>query len=112
MDLFESRTGVDVEAGHHNNSPSLRSTITKVVAKPAGTCRIHDMMKQKTYTAEYHDKTDDFRVVRWAPALNGCYIGTSIDRFETEQEAMEVAAILNEGEALDLYNTQSCEFDS
>lgn len=103
---------MDVEAGHHNNSPSLRSTITKVVAKPAGTCRIHDMMKQKTYTAEYHDKTDDFRVVRWAPALNGCYIGTSIDRFETEQEAMEVAAILNEGEALDLYNNQSCEFDT
>lgn len=112
MDLFESGTGVDTEAGRYINNPTLRSSIAKVVAKPAGTCRIHDMMKHKTYTAEYHDKTDDFRVVRWAPALNGCYIGTSIEAFDSEDEAMEVAAILNEGEALDLYNNQSCEFDS
>jgi hypothetical protein len=43
MDLFESRTGVDVEAGHHNNNPPLRSSITKMVAEPAGTC-IMDLM--------------------------------------------------------------------
>jgi len=82
-----------------------------MVAKPAGTCIIHDMMKTKTYTAEWHDKTMDFRVVRWDAPVNGVRMGTNVDRFETEQEAMEVAAILNEGEALDLYNTQSCEFD-
>jgi hypothetical protein len=86
--------------------------LPSMVAKPAGFCIIGNMMKRKTYTAEYHDKTDDFRVVRWAPALNGCYIGTSIDRFNTEQEAMEVAAILNQGEELDLYQNQSCEFDT
>ena len=83
-----------------------------MVAKPAGTCRIQRMMKHKTYTAEYHDKTLDFRVVRWTDLGNGVRSGDSIDRFETEQEAMEVAAILNEGEALYLYNTQSCEFDT
>lgn len=70
------------------------------------------MMKTKTYTAEYHDKTMDFRVVRWTQLSNSVRSGESIDRFETEQEAMEVAAILNEGEALDLYNNQSCEFDT
>jgi len=70
------------------------------------------MMKTKTYTAEWHDKTMDFRVVGWDAPVNGVRMGTNVDRFETEQEAMEVAAILNEGEALDLYNNQSCEFDS
>lgn len=70
------------------------------------------MMKTKTYTAEYHDKTMDFRVVRWTELSNGVRAGDSIDRFETEEEAMQVAAILNEGEALDLYNNQSCEFDT
>ena len=110
--MIRSKGGVDTEAGHHNNSPSLRSTITKVVAKPAGTCRIHDMMKTKTYSVEFHDKLMDFHVIRWTPLSNGVHSGESIDRFETEQEAMEVAAILNEGEALDLYNTQSCEFDT
>ena len=83
-----------------------------MVAKPAGTCIIHDMMNTKTYTAEYHDKTMDFRVVRWTQLSNGVRAGDSIDRFETEQEAMEAADILNQGEVLDLYNTQSCEFDS
>ncbi len=111
MDLFESRTGVDTEAGRYINNPPFWSTIASMVAKPAGTCRIHDMMN-KTYTAEYHDKTMDFRVVRWSPLVNGVRMGTSIESFDSEQEAMEVAAILNEGEALYLYNTQSCEFDS
>jgi hypothetical protein len=83
-----------------------------MVAKPAGTCIIHDMMKTKTYTAEYHDKTMDFRVVRWTQLSSGVRAGDSIDRFDTEEEAMEVAAILNQGEALDLYNNQSCEFDT
>lgn len=81
-----------------------------MVAEPAGTCIIHDMMN-KTYTAEYHDKTMDFRVVRWSPLVNGVRMGTSIESFDSEQEAMEVAAILNQGEVLDLYNNQSCEFD-
>ncbi len=109
--MIRSKGGVDVEAGRHNNNPALRSSISKMVAKPAGTCRIHDMMN-KTYTAEYHDKTMDFRVVRWSPLVNGVRMGTSIESFDSEEEAMEVAAILNEGEALYLYNTQSCEFDS
>ena len=109
--MIRSKGGVDVEAGHHNNNPALRSSISRMVAKPAGTCIIHDMMN-KTYTAEYHDKTMDFRVVRWTQLSDSVRSGESIDRFETEQEAMEVAAILNEGEALDLYNNQSCEFDT
>jgi hypothetical protein len=70
------------------------------------------MMKHKTYSVEYHDKTLDFRVVRWTPLSNGVHAGESIEAFDSEDEAMEVAAILNEGEALDLYNNQSCEFDS
>jgi hypothetical protein len=70
------------------------------------------MMKTKTYTAEYHDKTMDFRVVRWTDLGNGVRSGDSIERFNTEQEAMEVAEILNQGEEWDLYQDQSCEFDT
>ena len=55
-------------------------------------------MKTKTYTAEYHDKTMDFRVVRWTQLSNSVRIGDSIDRFDTEEEAMEVAADLNRAE--------------
>lgn len=55
-------------------------------------------MKTKTYTAEYHDKTMDFRVVRWTQLSDSVRIGDSIDRFETEEEAMEVAADLNRAE--------------
>jgi hypothetical protein len=69
-----------------------------MVANPAGTSIIHDMMKQKTYTAEWHDKTMDFRVVRWEAPVNGVRIGTSIEAFDTEEEAMEVAADLNHTE--------------
>ena len=101
-----------MEAGHHNNSPSLRSTITKVVAEPAGTCIIHDMMNTKTYTVEHHDKTMDFHVIRWTPLSNGVHTGESVERFQCEDEAMEVARILNQAEELSLYLDQSCEFDS
>ena len=55
-------------------------------------------MKQKTYTAEWHDKTEDFRVVRWEAPVNGVRMGTSIEAFDTEEEAMEVAADLNHAE--------------
>ena len=109
---IRKQAGVDVEAGCHINDPPFWSTIACMVAKPAGTCIIHDMMKQKTYTAEYHDKTMDFRVVRWQAPVNGVHIGTSIESFDSEDEAMECAAILNQGEELDLYNNQSCEFDT
>ena len=70
------------------------------------------MMKQKTYTAEFNDKTEDFRVVRWQAPINGVRIGDSIEAFDTEEEAMEVAADLNRAEEFDLYNNQSCEFDT
>jgi len=103
---------VDTEAGRYNNNRPFWSSISSMVAKPAGTCRIQRMMKTKTYTVEFHDKTMDFRIVRWSAPVNGVRIGDSIDRFDSEDEAMEVAAILNEGEVLDLYNTQECEFDS
>jgi hypothetical protein len=103
---------VDVEAGCHINDPPFWSSIASMVAKPAGTCIIHDMMNTKTYTAEYHDKTMDFRVVRWTQLSDSIRSGESIDRFETEEEAMEVAAILNEGLELDLFLNQSCEFDT
>lgn len=103
---------MDTEAGRYNNNPPFWSSISSMVAKPAKTCRMHRMMKNKTYTAEFHDKTMDFRVVRWTDLGNGVRSGDSIERFNTEQEAMEVAAILNEGEALYLYNNQSCEFDT
>jgi hypothetical protein len=56
------------------------------------------MMKQKTYTAEWHDKTEDFRVVRWDAPVNGVRMGTSIEAFDTEEEAMELAAGLNHAE--------------
>jgi len=83
-----------------------------MVAKPAGTCRIQPMINTKTYTAEYHDKTMDFRVVRWTPMVDGIRMGTNVDRFDTEQEAMEVSRILNQAEDLSLYLDQSCEFDT
>ena len=70
------------------------------------------MMQTKTYTAEYHDKTMDFRVVRWTPMVDGIRMGTSIESFDSEQEAMEVSAILNQGLEQDLYLNQSCEFDT
>ena len=110
--MIRSKGGVDVEAACINNNPALRSTIAKVVAKPAGFCIIGNMMKTKTYSVECHDKTMEFHVIRWSPLSNGVHAGTSVERFETEQEAMEVAAILNQGEELDLYQNQSCEFDS
>lgn len=110
--MIRSKGGVDTEAGCYNNNPEVRSSIAKMVAKPAGTCIIRDMMKTKTYTAEYHDKTMDFRVVRWTQLSDSVRIGDSIDRFDTEEEAMEVAAILNQGEEMDLYHSQSCEFDT
>ena len=110
MDPIRKQAGVDVEAGHHNNNPPFRSSIG---------CRfhrksiiIHSMMKTKTYTAEWHDKTEDFRVVRWDAPVNGVRMGTSIEAFNTEEEAMEVAAILNQGEELDLYHSQACEYDT
>ena len=83
-----------------------------MVAKPTETCIIQPMMKTKTYTAEWHDKTLDFRVIRWSPLSNGVHTGESIERFDTEQEAMEVAAILNQGLEQDLYLNQSCVFDT
>jgi hypothetical protein len=83
-----------------------------MVAKPAGTSIIHNMMKQKTYTAEYHDKTMDFRLVLWHTTVNGVHIGDSIEAFDTEEEAQEAADILNQGEELDLFHSQSCEFDT
>ncbi len=103
---------MDVEAGRHNNNPALRSSISKMVAKPAGTCRIQDMMNTKTYTVEHHDKTMDFHVIRWSPLSNGVHTGESVERFQCEDEAMEVARILNQAEELSLYLDQSCEFDS
>ena len=96
--MIRSKGGVDTEAGRYNNNPEVRSSIPQMVAKPAGTCIIRDMMKTKTYTAEYHDKTMDFRVVRWTQLSDSVRIGDSIDRFETEEEAMEVAADLNRAE--------------
>ena len=103
---------MDAGAGCYNNNPQVRSTIPQMVANPIGTCIIRDMMKTKTYTAEWHDKTEDFRVVRWTQLSNSVRTGQSIDRFDTEEEAMEVAAILNQGEEMDLYHSQSCEFDT
>lgn len=44
--MIRSKGGVDVEAGRYNNDPPIRSTIRKVVAKPAGTCRIHHMINE------------------------------------------------------------------
>lgn len=110
--MIRSKGGVDVEAGRHNNDPEFRSSISRMVAKPTGFCIIGNMMKTKTYSVECHDKTMEFHVIRWTPLSNGVHSGTSVERFETEQEAMEVAAILNQGEELDLYQNQSCEFDS
>jgi len=83
-----------------------------MVAKPAGTCRIQDMMNTKTYTVEHHDKTMEFHVIRWSPLSNGVHTGESVERFQCEDEAMEVARILNQAEELSLYLDQSCEFDS
>ena len=40
----------------------------------------------------------DIRVVRWTQLSDSVRIGDSIDRFETEEEAMEVAADLNRAE--------------
>ena len=69
-----------------------------MVDNTTGTCIIQSMMNTKTYTAEWHDKTEDFRVVRWQAPINGVRIGDSIDRFDTEEDAMEVAADLNRAE--------------
>ena len=101
-----------MEAGRHNNNPTLRSSIAKMVAEPAGTCIIQPMMNTKTYTVEHHDKTMDFHVIRWTPLSNGVHTGESVERFQCEDEAMEVARILNQAEELSLYLDQSCEFDS
>ena len=50
--MIRSKGGVDVEAGHHNNTPSLRSTIISMVAIPAGTCRIQRMINENNTTQD------------------------------------------------------------
>jgi hypothetical protein len=54
----------------------------------------------------------DFRLVRWTTIGPGVYSGDDIERFDTEDEAMEAAAFMNAGEEWDLYNHQLCEFDN
>ena len=66
----------------------------------------------KVYTVEFHDKAMDFRLVRWTTIGPGIYSGDDIERFDTEDEAMEAAAFMNAGEEWDLYNDQLCEFDN
>jgi hypothetical protein len=66
----------------------------------------------KVYTVEFHDKTMDFRLVRWTTIGPGVYSGDDIERFDREDEAMEAAAFMNAGEEWDLYNDQLCEFDN
>lgn len=110
--MIRSKGGVDVEAGRHNNNPEFRSSISKMVAEPAGKCIIQSMMNTKPYTVEHHDKTMEFHVIRWSPLSNGVHTGESVERFQCEDEAMEVARILNQAEELSLYLDQACEFDS
>jgi oligoendopeptidase F len=43
---------VDVEAGRHNNDPPFRSSIAKIVAEPAGTCIIHNMINENEPTED------------------------------------------------------------
>jgi hypothetical protein len=70
------------------------------------------MMNRKTYTVEWHDKRHIHQVVRWSEGVNGVRIGTTVESFNSEDEAMEVAGILNQGEDLDLYHNQESEFDT
>jgi hypothetical protein len=83
-----------------------------MVAKPAGSGIIQYMMQTKTYSVEFHDKAMDFHVIRWSPLVNGVHAGESIERFQCKDAAMEVARILNQAEEIDLYHSQSCEFDT
>ena len=48
-----------MEAGHHNNTPSLRSTIPKVVAKPAGSGIIDLMQNENTLPQDFQDQAMD-----------------------------------------------------
>ena len=68
----------------------------------------------KVYTVEFHDKTMDYRLVRWTTISPGIYSGEDVGQYDREDEAMEAAAFLNEGigEEWDLYNDQLCEFDN
>ena len=51
---------MDVKAGHHDNTPSLRSSITKVVAKPAGSGIIGNMKNENISTQNL--STEDLEV--------------------------------------------------
>jgi len=70
------------------------------------------MINTKTYSVEFHEKRMDFHVIRWTPLVNGVHTGESVERFQFEDEAMEVARILNQAEDLSLYLDQACEFDT
>ena len=66
----------------------------------------------KVYTVEFHDKTMDYRLVRWTTISPGVYSGDDIERFDSEDEAMDAADWMNAGEEWDLYHHQVCEFDN
>jgi hypothetical protein len=66
----------------------------------------------KVYTVEFHDKTMDFRLVRWTIIGPGIRSGEELKRFDRKDEAMKVADWMNAGEEWDLYNDQLCEFDN
>ena len=66
----------------------------------------------KVYTVEFHDKTMDFRLVRWTTIGPGIRSGEELKRFDRKDEAMKVAAWMNAGEEWDLCNDQLCEFDN
>jgi hypothetical protein len=65
----------------------------------------------KVYTVEFHDKAMDYRLVRWTTISPGIRSGDDIERFDTEDEAMEVAGWMNAGEDWGVCNDQLCEFD-
>ena len=67
-------------------------------------------MNRPRYTVEFHDKTMDFRIVRWV-ALDRVWAGIDVDRFDNEQEALECATILNDGEEYYQWLDQESEFD-
>jgi hypothetical protein len=66
----------------------------------------------KVYTVEFHDKTMDYRLVRWTTIGPGVYSGDDIERFDREDEAMDAADWMNAGEEWDLYHQCECEFDN
>jgi hypothetical protein len=63
------------------------------------------------YTYDWHDKCWRWDVVRWSEPVNGVRIGTTVGKFDHEEDAKELCDFYNDMEDPTLWSDIGCEFD-